>query len=86
MINLSQFIGNVVRDIIQPLLALLFALALFYFGGGVVNMIIGSGDPKKLAKGRSVLLWGIIGFFVMVSAVAIISVVTDTFCGTAFCR
>jgi len=84
---LSVFLGNVVKLIIQPLLGLLFALALFMFGGGIIFLSLGgSSDPKKRVQERKVLLWGVIGFFVMVSAVAILSVVTTTFCGTAFCK
>jgi hypothetical protein len=85
MNELSIFIGNIVKFIIQPLLALLFALALFMFAGGVGVMILNSGDPKAREKGRRVLLWGIVGIFIMVSAVSILAVITKTFCGTAFC-
>lgn len=87
MTALSHFIENVVTFIIQPLLALLFALALFYFVFGVgVFFDLKGDDPKERERGRRVLMWGIAGFFIMVSAVAILAVVTRTFCGTAFCK
>lgn len=84
---LSQFIANVVKLIIQPILALLFALALFAFVGGVgVFFDFKGDDPKARDRGRRVLMWGIAGFFIMVSAVAILAIVTRTFCPTAFCQ
>jgi len=86
MDTLSHFIANIVAQIIQPLLGLLFALALFFFGGGLILFFVNGGDPKVRQKTRSILLWGVIGFFIMVSAVAILSVVTNTFCGTPFCK
>ena len=85
MNQLSIFISNVVAYIIQPILGLLFALALFMFGGGVINLILNSAEPKARETGRRMLLWGVVGLFIMVSAVSIIAVVTRSFCGTAFC-
>jgi len=82
---LSTFISNIVTFIIQPILGLLFALALFLFGAGVINLLMNSADPKARETGRRMLLWGVVGLFIMVSAVSIIAVVTRSFCGTAFC-
>ncbi|MBI3573678.1 hypothetical protein HY090_01365 [Candidatus Kaiserbacteria bacterium] len=85
MAALSSFIANVVKLIIQPLIVLLFALALFFFANGLFIFFLNANDPKERARGRQILIWGIVGFFVMVSAISIIAVVTKTFCGTAFC-
>jgi hypothetical protein len=85
MNELSTFLANIVKFIIQPLLAMLFALAFFFFAIGVGNMILNSGDPKARQTGRRVLLWGVVGLFIMVSAVSILAAVTRSFCGVAFC-
>ena len=82
----SHFIGKIVALIIQPLIGLLFAAALFMFGWGILVFFDTRGaDPKERARGKGVLMWGIIGFFIMVSGMSIIAAVTKTFCGTAFC-
>ena len=86
MNSLSTFIANVVKLIVQPLLGLLFALAILFFGAGLAAFFFSGDDPKVRQKTRSILIWGVIGFFIMVSAVAIISVVTNTFCGKPFCK
>ena len=86
MQNLTQFITNVVQFIINPLIWLLFALALYYFVIGIIPFMMKSDDPKERAKGRQHLLWSIVGFFIMVSVVAILATITATFCdGIAFC-
>ena len=85
MNELSSFIANVVKLIIQPLIGLLFALAFFMFAFGVSGIVLGSQDPKARAKSRKVLLWGVVGLFIMVSAVSILAAVTSSFCGVAFC-
>lgn len=87
MAALSHFIANIVTYIIQPILGLLFALALFAFVIGVgIFFDVKGNDPKERERGRRILLWGIAGFFIMVSAVSILAVVTRTFCPTAFCK
>lgn len=83
---LYNFVGNVVALIIQPLIGLLFALALFMLVWGASAFILKSGDPKARETGRAHLLWGVIGMFIMVAVFAILSVITNTFCGTPFCR
>ncbi len=83
---LSSFIAKVVSLIIQPLIALLFALALFFFAAGILFFFnIRGTDPKEREHGRRMLIWAVIGLFIMVSAVSILAAVTKTFCGTAFC-
>ena len=87
MTALSHFIANIVTYIIQPIIGLLFAAALFMLGWGIVVFFdLRGADPKERAKGRSVLLWGVIGFFIMVSGISIIAAATKTFCGTTFCK
>lgn len=79
MDTLSQFIDNVVRVIITPILGLLFALALFYFIWGLFLFIAKADVPEERAKGTRHMIWSLIGFFIMVSVIGILSVVTGTF-------
>lgn len=82
----STFIGNVTSDIIQPIIFLLFALALFLFVNGLILFFdLRGSDPKERERGRRLLMWGIVGFFIMTFGLSIISAITKTFCGTAFC-
>ena len=86
MLALQSFVENLTRVIIQPVILLLFALAMFYFVNGVGSFIMKSDNPEERKKGRSKLLWGIAGFFIMSSVTAILYIVTYTFCGTPWCN
>lgn len=76
---LSKFIGKIVELILTPILGLLFALAMFYLINGVVTFIAQADNPEARKKGTQHLLWGIIGLFIMVSVIGILTAVTGTF-------
>ncbi|OHA91206.1 MAG: hypothetical protein A2758_01900 [Candidatus Zambryskibacteria bacterium RIFCSPHIGHO2_01_FULL_49_18] len=59
-------------DLINPLITILVALALLVFFKGLVGFIAKSGDAKTHAEGRSLMIWGLIGLFVMVSIFGIL--------------
>ncbi len=48
------------------------ALALLAFMFGLMKFIFRAGDPGKKAEGKSIMVWGIIALFVMVSLWGII--------------
>lgn len=70
-------IGKVSDAIINPLIRLMFAVAIVVFLWGVIEMLVSSDDAEKLATGRRHMFWGIIGLFVMVSAFGLINLVID---------
>lgn len=51
-----------------------FALLIVIIRGGI-SYITAQGDPKALQTARSALTWGVIGFIVIMSAYAIVSIV-----------
>jgi len=76
---LSQFIANVVNLIINPLIGLLFALALAFFVWGAAQLVLNSGSDEGRKKGKDALLWGLIGLFIMSAVFGILRVVVATF-------
>lgn len=56
----------------------MMAVALLVFIWGGFEYLRGSSDPAARIAGRRHLLWGVIGFVVMVSAYAILSVASNT--------
>lgn len=76
---LSRFINNVTGLIIQPIILLLFALAMFYFVQGAITFISKSDDPKARETGRNHMIWGVLGFFIMVSVFTILKISFRTF-------
>lgn len=77
--EVEQFVGRVNDLIINPLIALLFALALAYFFWGLALFIFNPTDEESRKKGQSLIIWGIIGIFLMASVFGILQVVLGTF-------
>jgi Ni,Fe-hydrogenase I cytochrome b subunit len=68
-------------DIINgTLVPLLFAVAFIVFLYGVMKTyIFSSGDSAGVETGHKLILWGIIGFVVMISLWGLVNVVSNTF-------
>ena len=79
MERLSIFINNIVIFIVQPLITLLFALALAYFIWGMAKFILNAEDPEKRKEGQQAMIWGVIGIFIMTAVIGILAVITNTF-------
>ncbi len=58
-------------------------LALIYFIYGVAKYIMNAGDPEAQKEARSVMIWGIVALFVIVSVWGLITVLQNTFVGGA---
>lgn len=71
-------IGKITDAIINPLIRLLFGLALIFFLWGVVEFISAAGDEKKLSQGKQHMLWGVIGMAIMFGAFGIVNLVIST--------
>lgn len=77
--TVETFINNVAKVILNPLIVLMFAVALLYFLWGVVKYIQGANNPESRKKGTQHILWGLIGLFIMVSVYGIIQILLKTF-------
>src|SRR3989338_7530196 len=76
--NLDGFIINVNTFIINPLILFLFALALAYFLYGMFEFIANGANDEKKTSGKSHMLWGVVGFTIMIGVWFIMGVVLDT--------
>ena len=63
---------------ISRLTVLILAAAVLVFVWGVLKFITAAGDDEKRKSGRSFMIWGIIGIFVMVSVWALVRLLTET--------
>ncbi len=78
--TIKTLLDKIQTEILNPLIQLLFVVATVIFLWGVIQYVIGSrGDDKQLEKGKQVMLWGIIGMFIMVSAWGIIKLLCNFF-------
>ena len=64
--NLTTLVSNL-KNLINSIIPLLLAVAVMYFFWGLVTFIRAAGDPKKVDEGKSIMIWGIVALFVMVS-------------------
>jgi len=70
---------SVNKLIVNPLITLLFALALAYFLYGVFQFIANQENEEKKTSGKSHMLWGIIGITIMMAVWTILGLIINTF-------
>ena len=76
--GVDTFIANVNREIINPLILFLFALAVVYFLYGMVEFIANGANEEKKTTGKSHMLWGIVGMTIMMGVWAILGIILST--------
>ncbi len=75
----NAFAGKFAAAIVNPILLLLFAVGLLWFLYGVVKylyMLNVKGEQEN--DGKKHMLWGLVGMFIMVAALAIIKLISST--------
>lgn len=71
---------NLISIINGVLVPLIFAVAFIVFLYGVMKKyVLSSGDSTGVEEGHKLILWGIIGFVVMISLWGIVNIVSNTF-------
>ena len=78
--TVGELITKITQDVFNPLIIMMFAIATLIFGWGVVQYILGgaqSGD--KTSKAKTIMIYGIIGMFIMASAWGIVSLLCNFF-------
>lgn len=76
--SFDEFLVNVDNMILNPIITLLFALALVYFLYGVFEFISGGDNDEKKTTGKSHMLWGVIGLTIMMGVWFIMGVILNT--------
>lgn len=76
--SVDQFVCNLNLQIINPLITLLFALAVVFFLYGVFEFMLNQANEEKKTDGKSHMIWGIIGMTIMLGAWAIMSLLLQT--------
>ena len=77
--SVDSFVANLNRLIINPLIVLLFALALAYFLWGMFEFLSNQENEEKKTKGKSHMIWGIVGITIMMGVWFIMYLILDTF-------
>ena len=74
--DVGSFIIDTINNVLVPVL---FAVAFIVFLWGVFDaFILGANSEEEKMKGKNLMLWGLIGFFVMVSVWGLVNILTNT--------
>jgi uncharacterized membrane protein YidH (DUF202 family) len=74
-------VGRIAELIINPTITLLFGAAILIFVWGIAEYIRGSDQSAERSKGAQHMIWGLVGIFIMVSAVALLKLFRQSIFG-----
>ena len=77
--SVDSVVSSINKFIINPLILFLFALALVIFLYGVFEFILNQDNEEARTTGKSHMIYGIIGFTVMMGVWVILGMVMNTF-------
>ena len=77
--SLDSFLAKVDSTIINPLIGLMFALAIAYFLWGVFEFIANQSNEEAKTNGRNHMLWGVVGITIMLGVWGILNIIINTF-------
>lgn len=77
----SGLIMKIAEVIINPTITLLFGAAILIFVWGIAQYVRGADEPGKREEGAKHMLWGLVGIFIMLSAVAILEAFKNSIFG-----
>lgn len=75
----DTFVSNATKEIINPIIQLLFVLAFALFFYGVTVYLVNPEAEEKRTQGKQHMLWGLIGLTIMFSVWAILNILINTF-------
>jgi uncharacterized membrane protein YidH (DUF202 family) len=76
--SVQTLMNSINRVIINPLIGLLFALAMVYFIYGLARYLLSPDNEEIRKTSKSHMLWGIVGMFIMVSVFGIMNLIMNT--------
>ena len=79
--SIQEIIEKITKELINPTIYLLFSAATAVFVYGIVLYIYSAGEGGT-SKGKNIMLYGIIGLFVMASALGIVKILCNFFGNT----
>lgn len=77
----EQILSNVVTEIFSPLYQAAVGVAILYFLYGVAKYVLDLNNPEKQTFGKSHLLWGMVGLFIILSVGGILSALNESLGG-----
>ncbi len=76
--SLTTLMKSIDKVLINPVIFFMFAVALAYFLYGLTRYLVSPGNEEVHKKSKSVMLWGIIGLFIMTAVFGIMKIILNT--------
>ncbi|MDP3934773.1 MAG: hypothetical protein Q8Q46_00940 [Candidatus Giovannonibacteria bacterium] len=77
--TVDDLIKTIQQSILDPITYLLLVLGAVVFLYGVVEFIAGAANEDARTKGKSHMIWGLLGLLIMISVEAIITILKNFF-------
>lgn len=77
--SVDSFVYKINSLILNPLIVFLFALALLYFLYGVFQFIANAESEEARTKGKTHIIWGVIGIVIMMGVYGVLNLIIKTF-------
>lgn len=74
----QTMVSKIEGVILFPLMKLMLAIAILVFMYGLYEMVLNAGNGEARDLGRKHMLYGMIGFFVMISAYGLLKIAAGT--------
>jgi len=68
-----------IKGLLDAIIPIVITLAVIYLFYGVAKYVMAAGDEEAQKQGRSIMIYGVIGLFVIVSIWGLVGVVQSTF-------
>lgn len=79
---MDPFINSLITNIVNPLIALIFAFAFLQFLWGMMIFIKNADNAEAQKNGKSHMLWGIVGLVIMFGVYGILAILNGLIAGT----
>jgi hypothetical protein len=76
---MTEFLADLSRVILNPIIGLLFAIAFLVFLIGIFKFISSASDGAERDTGKKRIVYGLIGMLIMFSAYGLIRLTLNTF-------
>lgn len=78
----AQTLGSIlgiIKGLLDTLIPIVIAGAVIYFFYGVAKYVMAAGDEEAQKAGRSIMIYGIIGLFVIIGVWGLVAMLGSTF-------
>ena len=76
--TLDNLIALIVKKFMNPMIGLMIFVSVLVFVWGLIEYVNEADNAEKRNTGSKKMLWGIIGFTIMVSAISLLNMVAST--------